>query len=64
MKRREFVGCGALAGVAGLAGPGAPATAADGAAFEVPAFELEEATVAGLDPQVVETITTWLNAQR
>jgi amidase len=50
MKRREFVGCGAIAGVAGLAGAG-PSSAepsAPGKPFDVPPFELEEATVTDL----------------
>ena len=49
MKRREFVGCGAIAGAAGLAGT--RATASDEPqpkAFDVPAFELDEASVAEL----------------
>jgi amidase len=46
MKRRSFVACGAAAGVAGLAGPGAALEAAD--PVVVPPFELDEATVADL----------------
>jgi amidase len=54
MKRRDFVGCGAIAGVAGLAGPGARPAGSEHAAraFEVPPFELEEATLAGLQQKM------------
>ncbi|MGE5125943.1 MAG: amidase [Betaproteobacteria bacterium] len=50
MKRRDFVGCGAIAGVAGLAGPGPVAAGPEPAArsFEAPPFELEEATLSEL----------------
>ena len=49
MKRRGFLGCGALAGAGALTG--APGAAA-GPPVEVPPFELDEATVAGLQQQM------------
>jgi len=54
MKRREFVGCGAIAGVAGLAGPGLVAAGPEtaGRAFEAPPFELEEATLSELQKKM------------
>ncbi len=48
MNRRGFLGCGALAGAGALSG----APGADAAPLEVPAFELDEATVASLQQQM------------
>ncbi len=50
MKRRDFVGCGGMAGLAGLAGPGLKPGASEPVTrvFQVPPFELEEATLAEL----------------
>ena len=58
MKRREFVGCGAIAGVAGLAGPAGTAAESASGEFEIPSFELEEATVADLQKQMEAGETT------
>ena len=54
MKRRDFVGCGTIAAVAGLAGPGrSPAEpSAPDKPFDVPPFEFEEATVAELQKRM------------
>ncbi len=50
MERRSFLGCGALAGVGALSGlPGAEAAAAP---VDVPAFELDEVSVAELQQQM------------
>jgi hypothetical protein len=43
MRRRGFLGCGGLAGAAAVAG----LPKAEAAPLEVPAFEHDEATVAG-----------------
>ena len=48
MNRRGFLGCGALAGASALAGP----AAADTSPLDVPPFELDEATLAGLQQQM------------
>ena len=50
MNRRSFVTCGAAAGVAGLAGRGAPVTSAE--PVVVPPFELDEVTVADLQKRM------------
>ena len=50
MERRGFLGCGALAGVGALAG--LPAAEAAGAPVDVPAFELDEVSVADLQQQM------------
>ena len=49
MNRRGFLGCGALAGAGALTG--SPAAQAS-SPLEVPAFEFDEATVAGLQQQM------------
>jgi amidase len=57
MKRREFVTCGAAAGVVGLAGRGADAAVpAEPAA--VPPFELDEVTVADLQKRMASGETS------
>jgi len=47
MRRRSFVGCGTVAGVAALVRPGAGDSGA-AEPFSVPAFDLDEATVGDL----------------
>ena len=70
MERRGFLGCGALAGVGALAGLSdaeAPSTPVD-----IPAFELDEVSVADLQQQMArgersaEQITrpTWTASRR
>ena len=49
MNRRGFLGCGALAGAGALTG--SPAAEAS-PPLEVPAFEFDEATLAGLQQQM------------
>jgi amidase len=58
MKRRSFVSCGAAAGVAALAGPGAAAEAASDEPVVVPPFELDETTVADLQKRMAAGETT------
>jgi amidase len=48
MRRRGFLGCGTLAGAGAVVG----LRSTPAAAFEAPAFELDEATVAGLQEQM------------
>ena len=50
MERRSFLGCGALAGVGALAG--LPDSEAASAPVDVPAFELDEVSVAELQQQM------------
>ncbi len=52
MKRRAFVGCGAVAGVAALVRPGAAAGSAAAEPVAVPSFEFDEATVADLQKRM------------
>ncbi|HEX9186266.1 MAG TPA: hypothetical protein VGB87_04290, partial [Vicinamibacteria bacterium] len=53
MQRRSFLGCGALAGAATVVPGGAGSAAAEEPKpFDVPAFELEEATVADLQERM------------
>ena len=54
MKRREFVGCGALVGIAGVSGAGAAAQSPvqPPRPVEVPPFELAEATVAEMQKRM------------
>jgi len=52
MKRRGFVGCGTVAGVAALVGPGSAAERAAVEPIAIPSFEFDEATVAGLQQRM------------
>ncbi|HUL76110.1 MAG TPA: amidase family protein, partial [Vicinamibacteria bacterium] len=52
MKRRAFMGCGTVAGVGALVRPGGAAEPITAEPVAVPAFELEEATVAALQKQM------------
>ena len=52
MKRRSFVGCGAAAGVVALARPADAAGRREAEPVAVPAFELDEATVADLQQRM------------
>jgi len=58
VKRREFVACGAAAGVAGLAARGARSEAAPAEPVVVPPFELDEVTVAELQRRMASGETS------
>jgi amidase len=52
MRRRRFVGCGTVAGVAALVRPGSAGQGGAGEPVPVPAFDLDEATVGDLQKRM------------